>query len=244
MPTFEFIIATHNNLAYPASKREGDIVSIMPENSKIGRKVLDGWFIVPVTITQNITLEALKRKLRVLLFDDGSLEDVDWRGFFKDDGFDRLIYPYDRYVLDLHLLKPRLRPKLLSKYRYSIPFSKVFGKIADINFNRVRNSRDIYQPFLSEDRIRKMPYLTSSKGHYFSQKQGNNFVIVKTKQDPSSKSNVVPIGAKFTIRTNTATVAKNQEIKITWQAGTQLILDKYDNSWVYPADIGGMSVGP
>ena len=126
------------------------------------------------------------------------------------------------------------RPVLLSKYRYKIPFSKLTAFI-DVDLLKVRERTTIYQPFLKQSRIMNMPYLTSNEGHYFVQGDTGKKILIKTHQDPASKSNAVPIGTKFEIYTSTAlSVGDEDEIVFDWKAGIDLVQDKYDNSWVYP----------
>jgi len=237
MPLFELNVAVATK-AGNNRVTEGDIVSIQDPGKDIGRKVLDGWLVVPINVPFGWTKHMLRDKFCVELFEGGLVRDVDFRDIIhgrqnNDMPFEiQSLYSQDNFVWDIHNEEPIPRPAYLEKFRYRISFSTII--LEQLDFDHLRNKTSIYQPFLSESRIINMKYLTSSKGHYFVEHKNGKAFIKKTKQDKRSKSKAVPVGQSAQIRTITSMIGSDQEYHFYWASGVDLIKDKYDNSWVYP----------
>lgn len=151
MAVHNFHIATFDkpNFGNMLTHDEGDIVNVRPQGSEIGRKVLDYYLIIPVSISIEILSENLMSRLHTPLYEDGSIEGKDWRNIFDEDNIDPSSYPNNQYVIDTKTSLPRLRPEKVAKLRYQIALSD----LGDVSLTLAGDPHIIYQPFLTEDRL-------------------------------------------------------------------------------------------
>lgn len=152
MPKYEIAIAVRDETDYTSGdwliaagnhrKQEGDIISMKPYPRNCGLKVLDSALVIIVECSKS-DRKALKQKLTRPLFENGLVEDVDFRELATEDGLDYVVYPKKQYVWDRQARMPIKRPKMIAKRRYKIPLNM----LGNIDLVKVRNPTYIYQPF-------------------------------------------------------------------------------------------------
>jgi len=142
MPRYEIAIAVKDEIDHTPGKfrkKEGDIISVRSYPRNCGRKVIDEYLIIIVETNKS----EIKTRLRQPLWQDGLIENIDFRDIDKDDHLNPKIYPDKDYVWDIQAQQPMKRPEQLAKRRYKIPLS-IFG---NIHMGKVQNKTNVYQPF-------------------------------------------------------------------------------------------------
>jgi len=244
MPRYNFTIAAADKVqpmgVWDTRKREGDIVTVKETGRPYGWKVIDEYLIVPVNVGVLTTNLKVKGVLTRSLYENGKVDGIDFRDIDSDrDGVDK----EPGMVWDIKAEKKITEPKRLGKNRYQIPLTS----LGDIDLEKVRDTRTIYQPFLKESFVVNMPCFTLPNrdiglryvGGVYEMRQIRKWkrnvyeetINGKVIRFIRPKEPAIPIEIKDDpwrpIYCDTSTVGKEDEKVFEWSLTQNLVKDRY-----------------
>ena len=260
MPVFEFHVAVHDKTNQNDKLRhdEGDIVNIRSEGVEIGRKVLDTYLIIPIDLNTARTAQDLRQRYCIPLYDDGSIEYIDWRHIrYPEDGVDPEQYPHTDYVWSLTSPGVIAKPTKIAKNRYKIAFSSSKFAVVSLDLDKVRNTHAIYQPFLKESRIAGLPCFTRNDSDFTIAHDGTDYHIrriskntrrvykkiingkaisyIRRNEEPQKETLLAE--PEYKLEMTTPVVGREAEVKFTYSAQLEIIQDKFDDSYLSLNDL-------
>lgn len=262
MPVYEFHITVFNKENGPEGALrhdEGDIINVRESGVEIGRKVLDYFLIVPVSMNLAMTALELKQWLCIPLYEDGTKEGIHWRMIdYENDGVDIGLYPPRDYVWSLTIPGVISRPQRIAKCRYQVPLDR-FDAVS-LDGTKLADIECLYQPFLSQSRIANLPCFNQLDADYeISGTSINGNPLIRQKRKFVRNIYEETIGGKliryirpkepaieviltdepeYELFNDTPIIGKETEHVIALAPNTQFIRDKYDNSFLKVKDIG------
>lgn len=224
MAIYEFHIALR-------ADNEGDIVNVQKPGLEIGRKALDGFLIVPVSIGLAISYNALVQRMKSLYMTDGHVRDLTFRDIdYVRDGIDEGTYPNHLFVLDMKTNLPISRPTMLAKKRWKIPLSE----LGDIDKVQTKNRSVIYQPFIKGSRIVAQYPALNPDSDYVAEYKGGAWKI--TKKTEKFTSTLVAKDVEYQIYDSTPSIDPDDEKLWTWQIA-ELVFDKHADGLTSPLEV-------
>jgi len=255
MPQFNFVISVADKetsmLSTDIRKREGDIITVKEPGKNYGWKVIDEYLIVPVNVVVLITKLKAEGVLKRSLYENGKVDGIDFRDINPDrDGVDK----ESGMVWDIKAEKKIAEPKRLAKNRYQIPLTS----LGDIDLEKTRDIKTVYQPFLKESFVVNMPCFTLPDrdielryvGGVYEMRQIRKWkrniyeetINGKLIRFIRPKEPAIPIEIKDDpwrpIYCDTSTIGKEDEKVFEWSTTENLVKDKHDNSWLEVSSLG------